>query len=143
MPELTGVQSDLLRAARDARERAYAPYSGFSVGAALRLRDGRVFTGCNVENASYALTVCAERVALASALSHCGRGGLDVEIIAVDAGPGNAAPPCGACRQVLAELAPDAVVIWSDGAAPRISSVAALLPETFRLHGDHRDGAGR
>jgi cytidine deaminase len=130
---MTQSQMDLLRLAREARRNAYAPYSLFSVGAALRMRDGRVFTGVNVENASFGLTICAERVALFAAMTAMGRDALSVEAIAVDAGEGKPASPCGACRQVMAELAPDAVVIWSDGAAPRVSPVAALLPDAFGL----------
>ena len=132
IPELTESQRDLFALAREARGRAYAPYSRFAVGAALRTRDGQIFTGCNVENASSGLSLCAERVAVFSAVNALGRDALDVEAIAVDAGPGQAASPCGACRQVLAELAPGAVVIWSDGTTPRLSSVGALLPEWFR-----------
>ena len=133
MSDLTPSQLDLLRAARQAREKAYAPYSGFPVGAALRLRDGRVFMGANVENASFGLTVCAERVALFATAAAVGREAMNVEAIAVDAGEGTPASPCGACRQVMAELAPDAVVIWSDAVAPHVSPVTALLPDTFRL----------
>jgi homotetrameric cytidine deaminase len=133
MSDLTPSQTDLLRAARAAREKAYAPYSGFPVGAALRLRDGRVFTGVNVENASLGLTICAERVALFATLTAVGHEAMIVEAIAVDAGAAKPASPCGACRQVMAELAPQAVVIWSDGVAAHVTPVTALLPSAFRL----------
>ena len=133
MSDLDESQRTLFAMAREARGRAYAPYSKFAVGAALRTRDGQIFTGSNVENASFGLTMCAERVALFTALHAVGRDELAVQAIAVDAGPGHAAAPCGACRQVLMELAPDAVVIWSDGSVPRASTIGALLPESFRL----------
>ncbi|HSA54988.1 MAG TPA: cytidine deaminase [Gemmatimonadaceae bacterium] len=133
MADLTESQRALFALAREARSRAYAPYSRFAVGAALRTRDGQIFTGCNVENASFGLTMCAERIALFTAVSTIGHEALSVEAIAVDAGPGRAASPCGACRQVLAELAPEALVIWFDGTAPRLSGAGALLPESFHL----------
>lgn len=118
----------LTAAARRARERAYAPYSNFTVGAAVQCADGRVFEGCNVENASYGLTVCAERVALFSALA---AGCREIDAIAI-AGPG-AEPlsPCGACRQVMTELAPNATVIMAGEDARRERSVAELMPEAF------------
>ena len=90
---------ELVALAADARERAYAPYSGFAVGAALLGRSGRVYTGCNVENASYPLTTCAERTALAKAVSE---GERSFEAIAVITETG--ATPCGACRQILREF---------------------------------------
>jgi cytidine deaminase len=93
------TDQDLIEAARQVRERAYAPYSGFSVGAALLGRSGRVYTGCNVENASYPLTTCAERTAVARAVAE---GERDFEAIAVVTATG--ATPCGACRQILHEF---------------------------------------
>ncbi len=117
----------LIAAARQVYQSAYAPYSGFSVGAALRTHSGRVFTGCNVENASYGLTICAERVAVAKAVSE---GERDFETIAVVSRGG--VTPCGACRQVLAEFNPDLRVIVTDleGNA-REFRLAELLPEAF------------
>lgn len=101
----------LMRAADRARRRAYAPYSEFPVGAAILLRDGRIVTGCNVENASYGLAVCAERNAVFKAVSE---GDRDFVAVAVTAREGRGAPPCGSCRQVLHEFAPDILVYWRD-----------------------------
>ena len=100
-----------MRAADVARRRAYAPYSDFPVGAAILLSDGRVVTGCNVENASYGLAVCAERNAVFKAVSE---GRRDFVAVAVTAREGRGAPPCGSCRQVLHEFAPDILVYWRD-----------------------------
>lgn len=99
---------DLMTAARRAREFAVADYSGFKVGAALEAADGRVFTGCNVENATYGLTVCAERVALFKALSEGVRQFRRVAVVADTATP---TPPCGACRQLLWEFGGDLEII--------------------------------
>ena len=119
----------LIEAARKVRERAYAPYSEFKVGAALVSESGRLFTGCNVENASYGLTICAERVALASAVAEGERG---FEALAICA-PG-APAPCGACRQVLHEFSPGLVLFLVDPAAPEIAKthLSALLPHAFQ-----------
>ncbi len=99
---------DLLDIARRAREFAVADYSNFKVGAALLADDGRVFTGCNVENATYGLTVCAERVALFKALSEGARRFTQIAVVADTEGP---TPPCGACRQLLWEFGGDLEVI--------------------------------
>jgi cytidine deaminase len=102
----------LQRAATKAAEHAYAPYSKFRVGAALLLTDGTTVTGCNVENASYGLTICAERSAVVTAVSEKGPG-IKIRAIAVDNLNGAASAPCGACRQVLSEFAlPDAVILF-------------------------------
>jgi cytidine deaminase len=101
----------LVAAARAARERAIAPYSGFKVGAALATRDGVVFGGCNVENASYGLTMCAERVALLKALSE---GHRDFAGIAVVADTPSPTPPCGPCRQLLWEYCGDIPVVMAN-----------------------------
>jgi cytidine deaminase len=98
----------LVAAAREARERAHAPYSRFKVGAALEAADGRIITGCNIENASYGLTICAERVALFKALSEGHREFVRIAVVADTASP---TPPCGACRQVLWEFGEDLEVI--------------------------------
>ncbi len=120
----------LLEKARQARERAYAPYSGFRVGAALLADDGRVFTGCNVENSSFGLTVCAERNAVAATVL---AGARPVAAAVVADRPGT--PPCGACRQVLAEFNPDMLVVLAggDGTETRIVSLRELLPAIFKL----------
>jgi len=120
---------DLLDRARAARRNAYAPYSNFPVGAALLARDGRVFTGVNVENASYGLCNCAERVAVGKAVSE---GVRDFAAIAV-IGPEDdvECSPCGACRQVLFEFGPDMVLVMPNGGGVRQYLVRELLPGAF------------
>ncbi|MDQ3068224.1 MAG: cytidine deaminase [Acidobacteriota bacterium] len=123
------AERDLIDAARDAQTRAVAPYSHFHVGAALRLRDGRIVTGCNVENATYGLTVCAERVALLKALSD---GEREFTAIAVTADAARPTPPCGACRQLLWEYCGDIPVIMANAREVTMrTSLGALLPEPF------------
>lgn len=119
----------LREAARGVRKRAYAPYSGFAVGAALRTADGRVFVGCNVENASYGAAICAERGALSAAVA---AGATDLSGLAVATGGHTAAPPCGICRQALLELAPE-LPIRSYTASGDYSeyTLAELLPHAF------------
>lgn len=125
---MTPQPSDLLAAAIQARARAYAPYSGFSVGAALATPDGRVYTGANVENASYGLSMCAERVAIYTAL---GAGARHFAAVAVTGPDGVLAMPCGACRQVLHEFGPDMQVVFADDGALRVVPLAELLPHAF------------
>ncbi len=122
-------EKELVRRAVEARARAYAPYSGFAVGAALLAKDGRIFTGCNVENASYGLTVCAERVALFKAVSE---GAQEFVALAVACGESPCAP-CGACRQVLHEFAPNLLVIMADARGELLSKkkLSELLPCGF------------
>ncbi len=120
-------EARLVDAARQARERAYTPYSGYRVGAALLTRSGAIFTGCNVENAAYPATICAERVALTKAVSE---GAGDFAAIAVVTR--NGAAPCGVCRQVMAELGPEMLVILADEERVVVrSSVPDLLPLSF------------
>lgn len=122
---------DLLAAARQVRTNAYAPYSRFPVGAALLAADGRVFTGCNVENASYGLANCAERVAIGKAVSEGAREFLAIAVT----GPEDAVAtaPCGACRQVLSEFGPDMPVIMPAEAEPGyvVETIGGLLPGAF------------
>lgn len=118
----------LLSKAKEAREKAYAPYSKYKVGAALLTADGNVFTGCNVENVSYGLSMCAERTALFTAIA---AGKRKFSAMAVVASSPEVSP-CGACRQVLCELAPQAEIItFSRTGEIKIKKVAELLPEAF------------
>jgi len=118
---------ELITLAREVRKNAYAPYSGFPVGAALRTASGHVYTGCNVENASYGLSICAERVAVGKAVSE---GDRDFEALAVVSE--TMASPCGACRQVLAEFGLDTTVVMADLKHSReIHTVRDLLPAAF------------
>ena len=125
----------LLAAARAARRNAFAPYSHFTVGAAVLDERGRIHAGCNVENASYGLTTCAERNAVAAAVA---AGARKVRAVAIAGPPGQrpAVRPCGACRQVLAEFAqPDTPVLLAPARGNRatVRQLGALLPESFRL----------
>jgi cytidine deaminase len=119
----------LIVAARAARDHAYAPYSSFRVGAAVRARSGHIFTGCNIENASYGLTVCAERIAVFKALSEGERG---FSAVAVVTDSERLTPPCGACRQVLWEFCGDAEVILANlNGRIEVHQLAALFPRPF------------
>jgi cytidine deaminase len=118
----------LVQAARRVREHAYAPYSGFQVGAALETASGKVFTGANFENASYGATLCAERAAVASMIA---AGERTIKKIAVYAEGPELSMPCGFCRQVLFEFGRDAAVIVAGPAGTKTSTLAALLPEPF------------
>jgi len=121
---------ELFKLARAARENAYAEYSGFKVGAALLDTDGKVFTGCNVENASYGLTMCAERVAVGKAVADGSRRFAKILIT----GGGEIITPCGACRQVLSEFASDLeVVLASESGEMMRYSLEELLPRSFVL----------
>lgn len=125
--------SELEELAIEARRRSYSPYSRFAVGAAIRLGDGRVFTGANVENASYGLAICAERTAIFAAVNAGGAHDLAEVVVYTEATP--PASPCGACRQVLAEFArdPSAVTVTAlNGAGDRKRwTLAQLLPDGF------------
>lgn len=120
---------DLLKKATEARENAYAPYSGFKVGAALETEDGKIYTGCNVENAAYSPSICAERVAVAKAVSDGERKFRRILIVADTKDP---CPPCGVCRQVLVEFNPKIEVILANVAGKtEKTSLSDLLPSPF------------
>ena len=118
----------LQEAAWEAREQAWCPYSGFAVGAALESDDGRWFAGCNVENASYGLTVCAERAAVSAAIAAGARRFRRIVVVAELDPP---VPPCGACRQVLMEFAPELVVESANRTTRRTWQLRELLPDAF------------
>jgi cytidine deaminase len=121
----------LMAEAQRARHKAYAPYSRFAVGAALLTSSGRIFHGCNVENASFGLTTCAERTAVFTAVSE---GEREFVAIAVTARDGHGGPPCGSCRQVLQEFSPAMWVYWRDGRGRVLKRrLQALLPSAFVL----------
>lgn len=123
---VTTADRELLAEAQAARERAYAPYSRFCVGAAVRTRGGRVYPGCNVENATSGLTLCAERVAIFSALSD----DEEIDAIAVSVREGTPALPCGICRELIRQRAPHARLVLADGDGRAvIATLDELLPE--------------
>ena len=121
-------KQSLVDMANTARQRAYAPYSHYPVGASLRTKTGRIFTGVNVENAAYPQTMCAERIAIFKAVSE---GEKEFEIITVVTDNGGS--PCGGCRQVMAEFGLDTIVIFADGNGRIVkeTTVRELLPEAF------------
>jgi len=127
----------LVRAAIEVRERAYAPYSSFKVGAALLARSGKVYVGCNIENGAYSPTMCAERVAVGSALAAGEEPGSFVAIAVVGSQP-HPTTPCGVCRQVLFELAPGCTVVMEPppdkGKGRLVMTIEELLPRGFRLN---------
>jgi cytidine deaminase len=123
----------LLESARKARLLAYAPYSGFKVGAAVLTENDEVFLGCNVENSSYGLTVCAERVALFSALASGRRKPAAIAIAGCEGVP---CIPCGACLQVLAEFNPNLFIVLDRMGEPETHRLNELLPFQFRLEGE-------
>jgi cytidine deaminase len=127
-----GRRERLLQAARSAMEHAYAPYSDFRVGAALLTKNGEIFVGCNVENASYGMTNCAERTAIFSAVAKAGPK-FNIEAIAVVNDKGVPCSPCGACRQVIYEFGPEAIVFFQSAKGWKEAPITDLLPEGFRL----------
>ena len=134
MTDIEKAVSELFESAKTASERAYSPYSGAKVGASLLDENGQVFSGCNVENASYGLTQCAERNALVAAI-HAGMKPGSAHTILIYATGFDVLAPCGACRQVISELmADDAVIISCHSESDYHSwSIADLLPEPFIL----------
>lgn len=125
------VDLELVAAARDVRAHAWAPFSSFRVGAALRHVDGRIFTGCNVENATYGLTMCAERTAVFKAISEGARPD-QFAAIAVVADTDEPTPPCGACRQILWEFCGDVpVMLATPTAVTTVVRLGTLLPRPF------------
>ena len=125
-------REQLLQSARAAMRNAYAPYSHFKVGAALLTAENEIFAGCNVENASYGLSNCAERTAIFSAVAQSGPG-LVIKAIVVVNGQGVPCSPCGACRQVIYEFGTQAIVIFQSANGWKDSLITELLPEGFRL----------
>jgi cytidine deaminase len=129
MPRVSRIPAELVRAAKEVRGRAYAPYSRFRVGAAVKA-GGRIYEGCNVENASYGLTVCAERAAVASAVA---AGERALEAVVVSSGTRKPTPPCGMCLQTLVEFAgPELPVLLLGARGSKVSTtLGALLPHAF------------
>jgi cytidine deaminase len=126
------VVQKLMRSAKGAMKNAHAPYSKFQVGAAVLLANGKVFSGCNVENASYGMTNCAERTAIFSAVAEMGPR-IEIRAVAVANAKGVPCAPCGACRQVIYEFGPDATIYFQGAEGPKQAHITALLPEGFRL----------
>lgn len=128
------LRGEVLAAAREAQAAAYAPYSNFAVGAAVLTSDGTIYHGCNVENASSGLTVCAERVALFNAISD---GRMDIAVVAVVTSAAKLCKPCGACRQVIAEFsradAPIVVISTTESGLSATETITDLLPDNFTL----------
>jgi len=128
------LRGELLATAREAQASAYAPYSNFAVGAAVLLSDGMIYRGCNVENASFGLTVCAERVALFHAITD---GRMDIAAVAVITSAPKLCKPCGACRQVIAEFSqadnPIAILSATLSGETMLETITSLLPDTFAL----------
>jgi cytidine deaminase len=129
----TKIRTQLTTAAKRAMKNAHAPYSKFKVGAALLTTSGKVFTGCNVENASYGMTNCAERTAIFTAVAQLGPK-MEIRAIAITNNQNAPCSPCGACRQVIYEFGPKALVLFrGKSGADEQMPITALLPEGFRL----------
>ena len=126
------VRKKLDRAATRVMKNAHAPYSKFHVGAAILLTNGKIFSGCNVENASYGMTNCAERTAIFTAVAELGPK-IEIQAVAVTNNRGMACSPCGACRQVIYEFGPNATVFFNGIDGPKQAHIRELLPEGFRF----------
>jgi cytidine deaminase len=126
------VVKKLMRSAESVMKNAYVPYSHFRVGAAILLTNGKIVSGCNVENASYGMTNCAERTAIFSAVAQMGPK-IEIRGVAVVNDQGVPCSPCGACRQVIYEFGPDATIYFQGAAGPKQAHITELLPEGFRL----------
>lgn len=131
-PISRAVREKLREEARKAMKNAHAPYSKFCVGSAVLLASGEIFKGCNVENASYGMTNCAERTAIFSAVAQMGPK-IEIRAVAVTNDRGVACSPCGACRQVIYEFGPDATIFFEGANGPKQAHITELLPEGFRL----------
>jgi cytidine deaminase len=132
----TALRDQLIAAAHEATKHAHAPYSNFFVGAALLTGDGKIFSGCNVENASYGLTICAERNAIFAAVAAsivAPQGKIAIQAIAVVNAQNVPCSPCGACRQVIAEFGNDIIVYHQGKNGIKQSTIAELLPDSFSL----------
>ena len=128
----TGFRKRLEHAATRVMSNAHAPYSKFRVGAAILLTNGKIFSGCNVENASYGLCNCAERTAIFTAVAEMGPK-IEIQAVAVTNDRGMACSPCGACRQVIYEFGPNATVFFQGTDGPKQAHIKELLPEGFRF----------
>ena len=126
------VRKKLEVAATKVMKNAHAPYSNFHVGAAILLTNGRIFAGCNVENASYGMTNCAERTAIFSAVAELGPK-IEIRAVVVTNNQSAACSPCGACRQVIYEFGPEAMIFFQGASGPKQAHITELLPEGFRL----------
>jgi cytidine deaminase len=126
------VPAKLLRSAKKVMKNAHAPYSKFRVGAAILLSNGEIFSGCNVENASYGLSNCAERTAIFSAVAQLGPK-IEIRAVSVVNDQGVPCSPCGACRQVIYEFGPEATIFFQGAKGPKQAHITELLPEGFRL----------
>lgn len=130
---MTLTDQELIKRAEEAKEKAYAPYSGFKVGAAIETESGMIYTGCNVENSSFGLSMCAERVAIFKAVSE---GQTKFRKIAVVANTKAPVSPCGACRQVMSEFGNFEVILANDNGETEHTTVDLLLPGAFDLRRD-------
>jgi cytidine deaminase len=124
------TQARMLRAARAAAKNAYAPFSKLKVGAAVLTAKGRIFSGCNIENSSYGLTICAERVAIFKAVA---AGECEIQAVLVYADTTKPTPPCGACLQVISEFSENPEIVLSNGRSTKTYRLRELLPLGFRL----------